>query len=133
METSDFEQIVRQVLDDLPDDFLALMDNVDVVVQRWPTRRQLASVGLKGRYSLMGLYEGTPLTERASDYTLVAPDRITLFQHPIESVCATDAELVSEIRATLWHELAHHFGLSEAEMDIIEERWSAKISSSHSP
>lgn len=120
MNTDAFQELVRDAIDTLPDEFLRFMENVDVVVQRFPTRRQLAAVGLKSRYSLLGLYEGTPLTERGSHYSFVLPDKITIFQAPIESICATDEAIRREIQDTVIHELGHHFGIDEARMTELE-------------
>ena len=66
---------------------------------------------------LFGLYEGVPLTERTSDYGLVLPDKITIFQEPLEDAFSDDAELVAEVRTTVIHELAHHFGISDEELE----------------
>jgi predicted Zn-dependent protease with MMP-like domain len=122
MKTEAFEELVRQAIDDLPDEFLQFMNNVDIVVQRFPTRRQLAGVGLRSRYSLMGLYEGTPLTERASDYGFVVPDKITIFQMPIEALCENDEAIRREVQDTVIHELGHHFGIDEDRMSLLEAR-----------
>ena len=88
------------------------MDNVDVVVEDWPARGQLIGSGLDESELLLGLYEGIPLPDRY-DYNLVLPDKITLFQRAIESVCATEDDVVAEVRATVVHEVAHHFGISD--------------------
>ncbi|MGH2541420.1 MAG: metallopeptidase family protein, partial [Ardenticatenaceae bacterium] len=84
METEAFEQLVIEALERLPEDFQRLMNNVQVVIEMWPSRRQLASVGLRGRGTLLGLYEGIPLTRRGVFYGQVLPDKITIFQRPIE-------------------------------------------------
>jgi predicted Zn-dependent protease with MMP-like domain len=120
MDTDAFQTLVSDAIDGLPDEFLRFMENVDVVVQRFPTRRQLAGVGLKSRYSLLGLYEGTPLTERGSDYSFVLPDKITIFQAPIEAICTSDDEIRREIQDTVIHELGHHFGIGEDRMAELE-------------
>lgn len=120
MELNAFEILVQNAIDSLPEEFLQFMENVEVVVQRFPTRRQLAEVGLKGRYSLLGLYEGTPLTKRGSDYSLVLPDKITIFMAPILAICANDEEIRQEIQDTVIHELGHHFGIDEPRMEELE-------------
>jgi predicted Zn-dependent protease with MMP-like domain len=120
MDTDTFRALVQDAIDSLPDEFLHFMENVDVVVQRFPTRRQLAAVGLKSRYSLLGLYEGTPLTERGSAYSLVLPDKVTIFQAPILAICATDEDIRQEIQDTVIHELGHHFGIDETRMSELE-------------
>ena len=103
---------MRRAIEELPAAFLERMDNVDVVVEDWATRDQLIGSGLDESELLLGLYEGIPLPDRY-DYNLVLPDKITLFQRAIESVCASDEEVVSEVRVTVVHEVAHHFGIDD--------------------
>ena len=107
-----FERLVRQAIDDLPSTFLERMDNVDVVVEDLATRDQIVGSGLDEGESLLGLYEGIPLTGRYG-YDMVLPDKITLFQTAIENICRTDDEIVAEVRATVIHEVAHHFGIDD--------------------
>jgi predicted Zn-dependent protease with MMP-like domain len=112
-----FEEIVVEALEEIPDDLWELIDNVAVMVEEWPTRHQLESVGLRLRHQLLGLYEGVPLTERTHNYGLVAPDRITLFRRPIYLACPPDENAIREqIRRTVLHEMAHHFGISDARL-----------------
>ncbi len=120
METDAFEQLVAEALDALPEEFLNLMDNVQVVVALWPSRRQLGSVGLSMRASLLGLYEGVPLTRRGTNYGLVPPDKITIFQRPIEQICHSDEEIRQQVIDTVVHELGHHFGINESRMRELE-------------
>ncbi len=114
---AEFEQLVRDAVGAIPDDFLSIMHNVDVHVRRKPTIRQLRILQLERREMLLGLYEGIPLTKRTTDYGMVPPDIITLFQEPIEAVCDTREDLVAEIRRTVIHEVAHHFGITDVELD----------------
>lgn len=120
MDTDTFRTLVQEAIDTLPDEFLQFMENVEVVVQQFPTRRQLESVGLRGRFSLLGLYEGTPLIRRGSAYSLVAPDKITIFQAPIEATCGSPEDIRQEVQDTVIHELGHHFGIDEARMSELE-------------
>ena len=108
-------QFVAEAIDSLPDEFCERLENVDVVVADRPTREQLGSVGRRGG-SLLGLYEGVPLTKRSRHYGLVPPDKITIFQKPIEAICRNEAQTVSEIRRVVLHEIAHHFGISDARL-----------------
>lgn len=108
-----FERLVAEALDSLPAEIATRMENVDVVVERYPTRRQLAAGGVPRGQTLLGLYEGVPLTERTASYGLVLPDKITIFQGPIEAYCRTDAEIRDQVRQTIIHEVAHHFGISD--------------------
>ncbi len=88
-----------------------MLNNVEIVVEDEPTPEQLGD-GEDGD-ELFGLYEGTPLTARGSDYSLVLPDKITIFRRPLERACQTPEEMADEIRVTVIHELAHHFGIEE--------------------
>jgi predicted Zn-dependent protease with MMP-like domain len=108
-----FNALVQQAIDELPPEFADAMQNVDIVVAERPTAAELRSAGV-GRYgTLLGLYHGTPQTSRGSGYNLVLPDKITLYRRPIEASCRTDADLVHEVRKTLLHEIAHHFGIDD--------------------
>ena len=110
MDRERFEELVTQAIDSLPEEFLDVLDNVDIVVEDEPTTEQL---GDTPHGDLLGLYEGIPLTERGSGYGLVLPDKISIFQMPIESKCHSDTQIASEIRSTIRHEIAHHFGISD--------------------
>ncbi len=109
----EFEQLVVQALDELPDFFKEKLQNVEVVVADWPTADELRSVALKPGDLLFGLYQGIPLTQRTSSYGLVLPDKITIYRLPIEQVCRTPAQVVRQVHRTVKHELAHHFGLDD--------------------
>ena len=109
----EFEQLVAEALDALPEFFLQKLQNIDVVVTDWPTTAELQAVGLKSGQLLLGLYQGVPLTQRTSHYGLVLPDKITIFQGPIERVCRTRDQVVWQVQHTVKHELAHHFGISD--------------------
>ena len=111
-----FEELVSEALDAIPQALWDFADNVAVTVQQWPSRSQMASVGLDGRHSmLLGLYEGVPLTSRSHYYGMVPPDKITIFQAPILRLCPQgDEDAVRErVRRTVLHEVAHHFGISD--------------------
>lgn len=111
---SRFEKLVAEALDDLPPFFQDKLNNVEVLVQSWPTPHDLRSVGLERGYMLLGLYEGVPLTERTQGYNLVTPDTVTLFQGPIELVAGSDPERIREqVKRTVVHEMAHHFGIDD--------------------
>jgi len=110
----EFERLVAEALDDLPPFFQERMNNVEVLVQPWPSRSDLQSAGVASRYHLLGLYHGVPLTARTQGYNLVPPDTITLFQRPIELVAGDNPEAIrTQVRHTVIHELAHHFGISD--------------------
>ncbi len=109
----EFEQLVAEVLDSLPEDIVRYLDNVEVVVAWAPTPDQLHRAGLRPGQTLLGLYEGVPLTQRGLHYGLVLPDKITIFQGPIQNMAYNRADLRHLVRRTVLHELAHHFGISD--------------------
>ena len=107
-----FERLVREALSQLPNDVRSHLDNVDIVVDGSASTSQLVGTGIENEMELLGLYEGIPLTERYG-YDLVLPDKITLFQKPIETICETQEQITEEIKATVVHEIAHHFGIDD--------------------
>ncbi|MBI2756160.1 MAG: metallopeptidase family protein [Chloroflexi bacterium] len=105
------------------------MDNVAVVVEDRPGRVRVSSLGFAEDQELLGLYEGVPKTERAGGYHLVVPDRITLYRLPILQEVGPYASTLAvedEIRRTIIHEVAHHFGIGDAELDRLEGRQRAR-------
>jgi predicted Zn-dependent protease with MMP-like domain len=122
MDRERFERLVTKAVEDLPEEFIARLDNVDIVVQDSPTMTQLRSSRIGHGYSLLGLYEGVPQTQRGRHYGLVPPDKITIFQKPIEARCRDDSEITAEIQSVVRHEIAHHFGISDARLRQIEGR-----------
>jgi predicted Zn-dependent protease with MMP-like domain len=115
-----FEWLVARAVDSLPEEFSSKLENVDVVVEDWPTLGQMTRVGLKDDETLLGLYEGVPLTRRSSHYGLVPPDKITIFRKPIEAKCRYIAQITAEIQKVVRHEIAHHFGIGDARLEQIE-------------
>lgn len=115
MQRRQFIRLVQQALADLPSPFRDWLENVDVVVEPRPSARQLRSLG--PNETLFGLYEGVPLTERGSDYGMVLPDKISIFQEPLEQEFVREEELIEEVRRTVLHELAHHFGSGDEELE----------------
>jgi predicted Zn-dependent protease with MMP-like domain len=118
-----FRRLVAEALETIPQRFRQHLANVAVVVEDEPSADLLAEMEIEPPDTLFGLYHGTPLTERRWDHGNVLPDRITIFQWPIEDVCETEDEVVTEIGETLIHEVGHFFGLGEAEIEDIEERY----------
>jgi predicted Zn-dependent protease with MMP-like domain len=112
----EFEQLVVEALDDLPEFFRQKLQNVEVVVSDWPTEAERRAVGLKPGQLLFGLYQGIPLTKRTSYYGLVLPDKITIYRKPIEQVCQTPERIKDQVQRTVKHELAHHFGIDDARL-----------------
>ncbi|MCA9957498.1 MAG: metallopeptidase family protein [Anaerolineales bacterium] len=110
----EFEALVMEAMDSLPPFFQERMNNVELLVKPWPTAAELHAAHVPAGHTLLGLYRGIPLTERTSGYNLVPPDTITLYQGPIERAAAGDfAAIRAQVRHTVIHELAHHFGISD--------------------
>jgi predicted Zn-dependent protease with MMP-like domain len=99
-----FEELVRAALDAVPAGLAALVDNCVVLVEDDPP---------EDAPDLLGVYDGTPLTERGQGYTMALPDRITVFRNPILAICESDDQIVEEVRITVAHEIAHHFGIDD--------------------
>jgi len=112
MNAEDFESIVVEALDELPPEFARYIDNVEIQIERRPTREHRRAVGLKPWQILYGLYEGVPLTERAGGGPLL-PDLITIFQEPLERDFPGRDQLRAQVRRTVLHEIAHFFGISD--------------------
>ena len=107
-------RLVADALDQIPESLGRMMENVVVMVEDWPTAEQLG--GRRG--TLLGLYQGIDLTRRSPlSYAGVMPDRITIFQGPISRMSRTEAELVDLVTTTVIHEVAHHFGISDARLE----------------
>lgn len=120
MRGEEFERLVAEALDGLPEEFQKRLDNVDLVVAAHPTRDQMRRAGIGPHQSLFGLYEGVPLIKRDRGYHLVLPDKITIFQRPIEAVCRTNEEIRDLVRKTVMHEIAHHFGIGDERLRELE-------------
>ena len=116
MDRERFEWLVAKAVDSLPDEFRTRLENIDVVVADQPSTSQLAELGRKRGETLLGLYEGVPLTMRSRHYGLVVPDKVTIFQKPIEAICRNDTGIIAEIQRVVQHEIAHHFGISDARL-----------------
>lgn len=118
-----FRQLVSEALDTIPSRFRRHLKNIAVVVEDDPSPALLAEMEIEPPDTLFGLYQGTPLPDRRWDYGNVLPDRIVIFQGPIEDVSETEDDVVTEIGETLIHEVGHYFGLTEEEIEDIEDRY----------
>jgi predicted Zn-dependent protease with MMP-like domain len=130
MTREEFDVLVEEALSTIPQRFRDALKNVAIVVEDEPTPEQLASIdddeddeSFDEELTLLGLYEGTPLTERKWDDGNRLPDKVTLFQGPIEDASEDDDDVVIAIGETLIHEIGHYFGLSEDEIQAIEEEY----------
>ena len=120
MKRAIFEHLVIEAVSTLPFHLRKAMKNVAIVIEQKPRRKKSSEVGIKRDETLLGLYEGVPLIERDSGYFGVLPDKITIFQKSIEALSAkNDEELVTFIREVVQHEIGHHFGLSDSELDTL--------------
>lgn len=110
MKREAFEHLVAEALDGLPKSFQDSLDNVEIVVEDWPDPDTMRRVGVRHPTQLLGFYHGVPQTRRTHSYGLVLPDKITLYQSPIELRCHTTEQVRAMIQRVLRHEVAHHFG-----------------------
>jgi predicted Zn-dependent protease with MMP-like domain len=116
---SPFEMLVKEALDSIPLEFQGKMDNVLVQVESEPGEEVLERMGVKEGHVLLGLYEGTPLTAWGRQSTTILPERITIYQRAIEDYCKHNPERIrKQVRKTVLHEVAHHFGIGHEEMPI---------------
>ena len=123
MRRAEFERLVADALASIPRRFRDAMANLAIVVEDEPSRELLDDMDIEPSDTLLGLYQGTPLTERAWDYGNTLPDRILLFQGPLERDSDDENDLVVAIGETLIHEIGHYFGLSEEQIEDIETNY----------
>lgn len=123
MDRREFERHVADALASVPRRFRNALRNIAIVVEDEPDAALLAEMEIEPPDTLLGLYQGTPLTERRWDYGNTLPDRILIFQGPHERAAEDEDDLVVAIGETLIHEVGHYFGLSEEEIEEIEERY----------
>jgi len=113
---AEFRKLVARAVESLPPRFLSRLENVDVVVEDEPTDEDLELAGVEPGGTLLGLYHGVPQGQRGSWYGNMLPDRIVIYQRPIEAMARNRREIQREVRVTLMHEIGHHFGLGEDEL-----------------
>jgi predicted Zn-dependent protease with MMP-like domain len=118
-----FRALVAEAIDSIPPRFATHVRNVAIVIEEAPSDELLAEMDIEPPDTLLGLYLGTPLTERRWDHGNDLPDRVLLFQRPIEEDAEEDGDVVGVIGETLIHELGHYFGMSEDEIMAIEDRY----------
>ena len=116
--TRQFEELVRQALEELPSGIRNSIDNVAILVEEWPSDEELEEAGLEGPGDLFGLYRGVPLPEREG-LPPALPDTITLYQGSIELACHSREQVAHELRVTLLHEVGHYLGMSEEDLESL--------------
>jgi len=116
-----FEELVNKGIEAIPKGFLEKLDNVEIIVEETPTPEQLKKLKIRKGSFLFGLYEGVPQTKRWG-YGQVLPDKITIFKAPIEKLAQSEKEIKEIVKNTVWHEIAHHFGLDEKKVRQAEFR-----------
>ncbi len=124
MDISDevFAGLISRAMDELPPRFIKRLDNVAITYADEPTREQLTKQGVREGQLLLGLYEGIPQTARGSGYNLVLPDKITIFKKPLLMLARDLDDLYVRIKRTLWHEIAHHYGLDHGRINELENQ-----------
>ena len=121
MEFDKFEKLVDQGIKAIPKEFLEKLENVEIVVEEEPTPEQLKRLRIRKGSFLFGLYEGVPQTKRWH-YSQVLPDKITIFKKPIERYAYSAEDIKETVKNTVWHEIAHHFGMDERRVREAESR-----------
>ena len=119
LSSDEFGVVVEEALADLPETFGPYLENVVIEVQLRPDERVLRRAEIGDGRSLLGIYIGRPLTEKSVEAVAAMPDRIILFQRNLERACRTRRQLVAEIRKTVYHEIGHHFGLDEDDLEAL--------------
>lgn len=124
MDISDeiFDQLITRAMDELPQEYIKGLNNVAIVYADHPDEHQASKAGLREGSLLLGLYEGIPLTHRGNNYTFVLPDKITLFKIPLLMVSHDEISFYEQIKRTLWHEIAHYYGLDHDRIHQLENR-----------
>jgi predicted Zn-dependent protease with MMP-like domain len=119
---TEFDTLITRAMDELPREYIENLDNVAIVQADIPTKEQRTKQGVRYGQLLLGLYEGIPQTQRGAGYQFVLPDKITLFKHSLVSISDNYETLFAHVKRTLWHEIAHHYGLSHRHIDEREKR-----------
>lgn len=117
-----FSEIISKVMDELPQEYIERLDNVLITYEDEPSADQREKLRLRCDQSLFGLYEGVPLTKRSAGYTFVLPDKITIFKNSILGFSHDMASFREQVKRTLWHEIAHYYGLDHDRIHELENK-----------
>ncbi len=118
----EFEEIINEAVKEMPQVLREKMENVEIIIEEWPSKEVLDEMGIASRYGLLGLYRGIPMPERGTNYNFALPDAITLYQGPIESMGKDRDEIKKRIKEVVYHEIGHYYGFSEEELERLEDR-----------
>ena len=116
-----FDKLISEVMSELPQKYIEGLKNVAIVIADFPTPEQIAKLQMRAP-TLLGLYEGIPLTRRGNGYSGVLPDKITIFKVPLLSISPDMAALRENTKRTLWHEIAHYYGLGHDRIHSLENK-----------
>lgn len=116
----EFDALISRAMDELPQEYIKRLDNLAVVMADEPSAEQRRKMKLDSSQLLLGLYEGIPKPSRGANYNFVLPDKITLFKNQLLAVSANQTELFENIKRTIWHEIAHHYGLNHEQIDKLQ-------------
>ena len=119
-----FDQLISRAMDELHQEYIEGLQNVAIVMADDPSPEQIEQMKLDQNSLLLGLYEGVPLTQRGSGWSGMLPDKITLFKNPLLAVSHDESSLFEQIKRTLWHEIAHYYGLDHGRIDELESKTS---------
>ena len=123
VEDEEFAKLISRAIDEMPERYVTYLNNIVITYADSPDKHQSAKLRLRGDSLLLGLYEGIPLPQRGAGYNLVLPDKITLFKYPLLAVSHDDTSFYKNIKHTLWHEIAHFYGLDHDKIHEIERNW----------
>jgi predicted Zn-dependent protease with MMP-like domain len=118
-----FEKLVIEAVEELPKEIREKMENVAITVEGKPTFEELKRTGTKIQNLLLGLYQGIPKTSWGRGFGGNLPDKITIFQGPIETLAKGQREIKELVKIVVWHEIAHHFGIGEKQVRELEKKW----------
>ena len=123
MNEEEFENLVTEAFEELPEKIKKIIKNVAVIVEKKPSEEQLKKTGIKYGGILLGLYEGVPQTHWGKGFGMTLPDKITVFKESVENFAKTSPDIKKFVRNVVWHEIAHYFGFDEKETRRLETKW----------